>query len=96
MRRGLDWVSDHLAIISFLLLIVLTGWYFQSRESEAAKNRAAVCSGFEAFTNSLIAVSEPSPDTTQAQRQARIDAFEQDLEHRLGPLGCDFLLIPAR
>lgn len=59
--------------------------------SGRTETRAAICSGFEAFTNALVA-SGGAP-TDRAAFEAKVAAFTADLEQRLGPLGCHLTIV---
>lgn len=87
------------AVTVAILLAVAVGVVFKRQQDETnarrVQGRAAVCDGFEAFTNALLGIA-PSPDLTDAEKMRRTEAvaaFEADLTERLGPLGCHLTFI---
>jgi hypothetical protein len=89
--------------MAFVVLATALGFqhqrndYVADQARVAASRRAAICSGFEAYTNSLITIGAPAKTPEElAAKQKRYDDFERDLEARLGPLECDLHLLRAR
>jgi hypothetical protein len=96
LRASMDRLFRAVVFLSVIVAVFLLGflpWYVITRDDTAQENRKSVCTLAESMTNALIGASASGP---AEQRQAQIDSFEIDLEHRLASIDCDLHLIPAQ